>query len=195
MPSVHEKKEYLLVDLSYELLMLRHAFNCVTQIEEQAWNHEPRQLDWNAYFEAFGVHARNLVKFLGSKDDSRNMKAKDYCAGFKPTRPDFSIDRWERGQFHMSKARPDIEAQGKKLTSLDANKVFDWIETNFKKFIDELDEPYNSAWDPGRADPKRVVSGQLAAATNAIEMTTTTTDVPSIDWSAQGEESGTEEKR
>ena len=58
--------------------MLRHTFMKFMTIHNA--------LDWNAYFVAFAVYARNLHNFLTNDDDSRNFKADDFVDQFKATK-------------------------------------------------------------------------------------------------------------
>ena len=56
MSSRQQKVMHLGDHLPYELLMLRHSY--------QRTFEDRYPLDWNASYEAFAVHARNLFDFL-----------------------------------------------------------------------------------------------------------------------------------
>ena len=74
---------YLEDHLAYEVLMLRHALTKITTFQHP--------LEWNAYFESFVVHARNLYAFLTNDDDSRTFKARDFINGFQSQKTDETI--------------------------------------------------------------------------------------------------------
>jgi hypothetical protein len=149
------KLKYLNEHVQYELLMLRYSFHRLSS--------ERHQLEWNAHWVSFGVHARNLYKFLRSKDS--NSKAIDYTPGFTKTIGQLPpIGQWEREIFHMGKTRPASVSDGK-LTYEDARKFVEWVERNFDGFISQADEPYRSGW---RAPTLKGAIGSLTlTATNA----------------------------
>jgi len=72
-----EQRDYLQEHLPYMLKMLRYTYGQMLQ--------EQHYLSWNAHFESFSIHARNLTRFLSNKDRG-NFKAaefvKDYKASF-----------------------------------------------------------------------------------------------------------------
>jgi len=55
-----KQKAYLQEHLPYELKMLRYTYGQLLQ--------KQHCLSWNAHFESFAVHARNLVNFLTNGD-------------------------------------------------------------------------------------------------------------------------------
>jgi hypothetical protein len=127
--------EYLNEHVHYELLMLRYSLLRMAAPNDQ--------LDFNANFVSFGVHARNLYKFL--RNDEGNSKAKDYAPMFKTEGNLPPLRRWEEAIFHMGKSRPATAEDGKLVVS-DAVVFANWTEDNFGRFIAEADEPYRSKW-------------------------------------------------
>jgi len=74
MSSMNQKTEHLGDHLPYEVLMLRHSYERTLEVRYA--------LDWNAFHEAFAVHARNLFDFLMNKGGSNNFNARDFSASF-----------------------------------------------------------------------------------------------------------------
>jgi hypothetical protein len=69
-----QQRDYLDEHLPYTLKMLRYTHGQMLQ--------QQHYLSWNAHFESFAVHARNLVNFLTSNDKS-NFEAKDFVKRYK----------------------------------------------------------------------------------------------------------------
>jgi hypothetical protein len=67
MSSRNQKIEHFGDHLPYELLMLRRS--------HQRTLEDRYALDWNAFYEAFVVHAGNLSDFLMNEGGSNNFKA------------------------------------------------------------------------------------------------------------------------
>ena len=70
MSSMNQKIEHLGDHLPYEMLMLRHSYQRTLE--------NRYALDWNAFYEAFAVHARNLFHFLINKGGPNNFNARDF---------------------------------------------------------------------------------------------------------------------
>jgi hypothetical protein len=148
----NQKTAYLEDHLPYEILMLRYTFQKIMAFQSQ--------LDWNAYYESFVLHARNLYLFLTNGDGS-NAKASDFIAGFKAQKTNETISAFQRlgtQVFHLGPARPSDELQ--KVAIVQATVVNNWLDQNFSSFIDGLDEKYRLHWQPGRADPAQA-PGQI----------------------------------
>ncbi len=71
MTAPDQKLEHLREHLPYELLMLRHTYDRI--------NGNRYTLDWNAYYESFTIHARNLLDFLNNEGTGNNLKAKEFA--------------------------------------------------------------------------------------------------------------------
>jgi hypothetical protein len=166
MSGKDERVAWMKEHLSYELLMMRFAHN------ELNWSDD--QLEWNANYSAFALHARNLYLFLTSDKDSRIYKASDYTNLETDGKPLHGImDNLNQQTFHPGKQR-----NGAKKVGLDkAAKVYTWVEKYMDEFIDKLNEPYKSAWDEIRdkADllqmcPERVRRGRLPSMSHTSHM-------------------------
>ena len=70
--AADQKVDYLKEHLPYMLKMLRYTFSRMQD--------EPNYLSWNAHFESFAIHARNLVNFL-TNADKNNLKAGEFVKG------------------------------------------------------------------------------------------------------------------
>src|SRR6476659_7552589 len=80
MATEQQKIAYLEGRISYELVMLSYSFMRLLTSRPST---SEDQLDFNAYLESFGVHARNLVDFLAGKSRSDARNATDYVANFE----------------------------------------------------------------------------------------------------------------
>jgi len=114
-------------------------------------------LDWNAYYEAFAVHARVLLDFLENKSDARNFRKSDFSGTFK-AETDQEIQRIVRQEmncqvFHFGKSRKS-EPSGK-VDLEKVNRVHKWVMDNFSRFLAELDDDLKGHWDPDRANPEK----------------------------------------
>jgi hypothetical protein len=171
--KVDKKLLYLKEHLTYELLMLRYTAKKISQAQQQ--------LDWNAYFESFAIHARGLYHFLVNDGDPRNFEAKHF-ASYKAKKTNETIRVFEKIHFqvlHMGKRREESE----KVTLNDVAAVTKWVEENINGFASQLNEPYRSKWDPNEANvPKEeslmVMGPTMASATNVVLATRLDTGIP-----------------
>ena len=109
MASQEQKIEHLSHHLPYEVLMLRHAHSRM--------NSPGYPLDWNAYYEAFALHARVLLDFLENKSDGRNFRKSDFSDTFK-AETDQEIQRIVRQEMncqvlHFGKSRKSEPSGGR----------------------------------------------------------------------------------
>jgi hypothetical protein len=149
MASQQQKIEHLDHHLRYEVLMLCHAHSRM--------NSPGYPLDWNAYYEAFAVHARVLLDFLENKSDGRNFRKSDFSGTFK-AETDQEIQRIVRQEMncqvlHFGKSRKS-EPSGK-VDLEKVNRVHKWVIDNFSRFLAELDNDLRGHWDPDRANPEK----------------------------------------
>ena len=161
MSSMNQKIEHLGDHLPYEVLMLRHSYQRTLE--------DRYALDWNAFYEAFAVHARNLFDFLMNKGGSNNFNARDFSASFA-AREDAAVQRlinqdlhWQ--VFHFGKQRKSEEDE--KVGKEQRKAVFEWIEENFNVFTEALDRDLGPYWYPERADPEKV-HGELTKAPDTV---------------------------
>jgi hypothetical protein len=148
MASKQKRIAYLREHLHYELLMLRFTWSRLKRVRVR--------LLWNALYESFGVHARNLIDFLRNEQDSRNFKASDFIEKFevaKKNKVDGVMQRMHQQLLHLGKQRTtDEDGEAKKINMVDVEKIGDWIETGLAQFTRELSEPYREHWQPDRMD-------------------------------------------
>jgi hypothetical protein len=129
--------------LPYELGMLRH---CFTQL------HTAKKRDYNAYMEAFCIHARILKEFLGNKPEAGNLKARHYNNDFEWKPPSRLIGAFQKigpQATHLSQRRPTGSSEDK-FTFKDAKEVFGWLEPAMCEFI-EANTAYNKHWNDEEA--------------------------------------------
>jgi hypothetical protein len=168
MATQEQKIEHLGDHLPYEVLMLRHTHNRM--------NSRIYPLDWNAFYEAFAVHARILLDFLenNSKSNGSNFNASDFSAAFKARR-DTEIARIVRQEMncqvlHFGKNRKSEPSAKVDLEKV--NKVHAWVMDNFARFISQLDADLKKHWYPDRANlKKRGEVAQLLAIQNQTNST------------------------
>jgi hypothetical protein len=158
---MNQKIEHLGDHLPYEVLMLRHSYQRTLE--------DRYALDWNAFYEAFAVHARNLFDFLMNKGGSSNFNARDFSASFA-AREDAAVQRlinqdlyWQ--VFHFGKQRKSEEDE--KVGKEQRKAVFECIEENFNVFTEALDRDLGPYWYPERADPEKV-HGELTKAPDTV---------------------------
>jgi hypothetical protein len=146
MATKEQIHDYLDEHLPYMLKMLRYT---------HAQLHQPQHyLMWNAHFESFAVHARNLVNFLANKDDG-NFKAKEFSDGFKAKTGNTIgnlIRLLDQQVFHLGKQRPR-EKVGK-FKSDNAEPVKEWIETSFAEFLECLSEDLRKQFNEEKSRPE-----------------------------------------
>ena len=146
MPMRGEDLERYLDDhLPYERMMLEYTFRKISVGQSQC--------DWNAYYESFAVHARNLYEFLTNGDG--NAKAHEFVPDFKAkkdqsvTVPIFS--KLGAQVHHLSPSRPSEEEKKVQLT--DAQAIHAWIEKHFAEFVSTLPENMKPFWNEARSKP------------------------------------------
>jgi hypothetical protein len=156
MSSERERIAYLREHLFYEVLMLRFTLRRLDM--------DQTQLLWNALYESFGVHARNLHDFLRrNKGDSRNFRARDFTIGDfiakKRNCIDGLMEKMRQQILHLGKRR--TASKEKKIDLDDVKNIATWIEQGLMQFSRELKEPYKSNWEPDKADPEKNVTYML----------------------------------
>ena len=138
----HELEQYLDDHLPYERMMLEYTFQKICAGGPQC--------DWNAYYEAFAVHARNLYQFLSNGDG--NAKAHEFVPGFKARKTDATIPIFARISaqvLHMSPSRPTEAA--KKVQIEDAKAIHNWIDQHFRSFVAALPPDLRPHWNEPRS--------------------------------------------
>jgi hypothetical protein len=157
-----QKNEYLREHLPYEMKMLRYTSK--QMLERQHY------LSWNAHYEAFAVHARNLANFL-SNDDKGNFKAREFVSTFSAKKGELgtAMQTLTNQVFHLAKSRPSTPIG--KFNTEHATPVCEWIENNFADFLNKLSllsPAQRQMYDDKKADPsadegKSQMTGPTAA--------------------------------
>ncbi len=166
MSSREEKLRYLGHHWSYELLMLRYTY---------ARLHDTKhKLMWNAFLEAFAIHARNFEMFLRNDKDSRNSRAELYvkfCAPGPPTQIKQKV-----GTYVVHPGTSRSKEGDEKFNLERAEKAYAWIEEFFALFLEALPpDDRHEYWRPELADPNNYKSdsedGILEACTHPLFVT------------------------
>jgi hypothetical protein len=142
---VSEQKEigYLEEHVSYEVVMLNYTF--MRLLTSRASTPE-EQLDCNAFLEAFGVHARNLVDFLSEKSGENCRNASDYVPDFEA--PDqaqvrLALFKLEKQILHVTSLRATDSQE--KFNVRDARELYAWIVPAILKFQGRLNSSYRAS--------------------------------------------------
>jgi hypothetical protein len=140
-----QQRDYLEEHLPYMLKMLRYTYGQMLQ--------KQHYLSWNAHFESFAVHARNLVNFL-TNNDTGNCKASEFVQGYRARIGDDqgAMTKLREQVFHLGKKRPRHVVD--KFNTEHAKKVYNWIEKNFADFLSELGD-LRPHFDDRKADPAK----------------------------------------
>jgi len=167
--SDQEIISYLGEHLPYELLMLRYTRSLI--------NRDQQFLDWNAFYESFAVHARNLYHFFIDRDGRKNMTITAMTSGFDLSRPihiDVIIDKLNEQVVHKGKSRAKIPLE--KIDITIAEQIFDWLESRVSPFEQTIKLEYRSHWRPELSDLSRISkSTQLPGLSHPTTSTTPST--------------------
>ncbi len=142
MVTEQQKIVYLEGRISYELVMLSYSFMRVLTLRPST---SEERLDFNAFLESFGVHARNLVEFLSKKCRSDNLDASDYVPDFEApdqTRLKWPLLKLEKQVLRVTSLRP-TDPQ-KKFDADDARELYAWIVPAVLKFQGGLSPQYRA---------------------------------------------------
>jgi hypothetical protein len=158
--SQAELVDYLKGHLHYELLMLRHCLSRCRGAQVQ--------YDYNAFYESWAIHARNLYNFL-CNEDGTNRQAREYVPTFRASKTDLTIAiaiRLRSQVLHLAKTRPN---QPPKKMSLSRMEEFsNWVESNFAAFLGALEKPFSSSWsDPDPRQPTILLANHTLTASSA----------------------------
>ena len=130
-----QKDLYIKEHLPYETEMLRYTQSALNAVSVT-------RLDWNAMYESFAVHARNLYMFLTNEDGS-NAKANDFVSAFRAEKDDQTKgihQRFLTRVFRLRPKRPFLSEE--KIGISDINIYFCWIEKNLESFRGKLSSHY-----------------------------------------------------
>jgi hypothetical protein len=155
MTTTTQLTEHLQDHLPYELLMLRYTYARMQT--------ETHDLVYNAMYECFCMHARNLWDFLHNEGTGNNLKAKELAKEYRAPEDQKAqriINFDMQGQvFHFGKSRPSNQTD--KIGLEKCKTVFDCLEKAFAEFMatNWTDPSLKAKFDQDRADPTKV--GQL----------------------------------
>jgi hypothetical protein len=130
MTSKQDLERYLSEHLAYERKMLGHTYEKLSL---------PLSLDWCAYFESFGIHARNIYHFL-RHDGTKNttIRADHYVPQHKKPESSHIDPRMNESFFHLSTKRLD----GKPVNLQDAIDIGVWLDREWKSWASMLPDNF-----------------------------------------------------
>lgn len=122
---------YLKEHVAYERRMLGYTFGMLSSTA-------PGDA-WNAIYESFGIHARNLYDFLrnGGKPQT-TFRADDYVPSRKMPPGLLTFNELDTFLFHMSTGRAERE----KLNMARLTQLGAWIDMYWEEWVDLLPEPF-----------------------------------------------------
>ncbi len=141
-----DRAAHLEEHIPYEALMMRYSYQRIAS--------ETHELDWNAHYCSFAVHARLLHDFLVNDGGSNNVKASDFVDGFHFERKPIivtTINTLNQQVFHLAKRRPNAEERKDAITFL--KPLHDWLNDGLARFVDELNEALRALWREERCHP------------------------------------------
>lgn len=123
---------YITDHLKYEHDMLAHAFRRV--------HNTPPGADWNAFYESFCLHARNLAYFFRHKED---LSAQLFAPGHKKAKHNSVFERLNSFLFHQSDRR-----EWKRKPNLhDLQEIGAWIDNEWARFVSGVSPAYKGLID------------------------------------------------
>ena len=165
MSSEAERFEWFREHLTYEWNMLQYSLRRMNETNSPS-------LDWNCFYESFGVHARTLYEFLTNEADSRSFKASDYTSSYRIAKSNLTKGAFEkinRQVFHLAKNRP--AAAEDKFNSSGCRRLFELFGDEMARFIGKLPDKYQAAWAERCSSAGMSVSGSVPSATGHITST------------------------
>jgi hypothetical protein len=135
-----EKQKYLQEHITYEIIMLRYTYGSL---------YHKTEASWNAHYEAFLVHARNLRDFLSGNSKSPNQAKPNVVASlfsstFTHSIPPKIKDIFKRAHeqvLHLGMYR-DYVAPGKLQLHLEVTELYDYIGDTLAAFIAKLNNDF-----------------------------------------------------
>ncbi len=130
--SEREKKEQFLNEhLKYEHDMLEYSLSKLYC--------EGDQLGWNAFFESFAIHARNLYDFLRNEGKSNNYRASDFAENYKKPDHNIEFNKLDPSVFHLGKDRVRRKI---KVRMNNIEILAGWIDENHLTWHRQLKKEY-----------------------------------------------------
>jgi hypothetical protein len=158
------KLAYLEEHLKYEHDMLGYTFRRVHELTSGP--------EWNAAFESFCVHARNLENFFRHSDE---IDASEFDPGHK--KPDHLrvFERLNAFLFHQSRRR----GWQPKLNLADVQQMGAWLDREWARFVSGLSAPY-----AGRLDPAPVCSTSAVTLAMGVSVLSACSTVDAVTFSS-----------
>lgn len=156
-----DELEFLKEHVGYELEMLSRT-RAFAASESDPWK-------WNAYFESYLLHARNLIDFLTKPSDDKNCVARDFSSSYVPEKMDGKAariyGRLHDQVLHMGKART-IDPS-KKVNWSDAGELVRVIEGRMSAFFEAVDA--DDAKEQGKATGRSFAEPIFARTLELVE--------------------------
>ena len=149
MASEQQEHDYLDEHLPYMLKMLRYDYGQILQSQHY--------LSWNAHFELFAVHVRNLVNFL-TNNDTGNFKASEFMQEFKARK---GVDRFGVLGIEFADDFPGasfVQMEDLLIKFRHRAAYVDWVEENFADFLSQLSKlspKLRAFFNDKKADPRQ----------------------------------------
>jgi hypothetical protein len=96
-------------------------------------------LGWNAFYESFAIHARNLYDFFRNEGGGNNFKARDFANDYVRPSANAKFNRLDPSVFHLGKQRT---GEDQKLSMQDLVDLAKWISTQHGRWHQKLDEKF-----------------------------------------------------
>ena len=165
--SVEEKLAFLRDHLAYEREMLGHAFSQLHAL--------PAGLAWNANYESFAVHARNLYDFLRNDGKQKNFKAFQFVPDWAPPKFLDQFNGLDPFVFHMGMER----GEATKLDLATLGVLGTWLDQHWKAWVNRLPQPFSGEIADSPVCPVLVMTGGATPQTACTAVFATTLHIPS----------------
>ncbi len=157
--------DHLSEHIPYSLLMLRYALYCLRA---------PRsQLDWNAHYECFAVHARLLAVFLTDDSDQTTFRISDLTTGYSVVTQLKVFHKLNEQVLHFNSRRTKDAKD--KIDGTEVARMASWIERAFSDFEKALRAEYRPFLRMDIADPTNLIEQGVSLGPNRTTTTTTET--------------------
>ena len=165
-----EISKFLQEHITYERIMLGHTY---IKIHSAIC-----QLDWNAYYESFCVHARNLYDFLRNEGSNNTFFAGKYVSGWQKPQHDDRFNKLDSFIFHMSQNR--LEKQKPNTENLQF--IGKWIDKHWQIWHAKLNDPYKAliSSDPVCVDVPAILTSTFSTSNHVTSSSTSSHSVVSV---------------
>jgi hypothetical protein len=166
----HGLNDHLEEHLPYEVSMMQHTYLQMRKTTDNA--------DWNAFMEAFCLHARNLKTFVTNDrgKGSNSVIASDFNVFSRKVPPQLTgaFQRLNEQIAHLAKKR--VVDPARKFTFGDAKNILSWLEPAMRDFVASLGPEDRALWDRAARNKLTIkLPASPPSATNVIQQLTYTT--------------------